>query len=127
MKRILTLTAIFTAALFLGACVGCKPIAAPQPLAPGYYNLADQQIGGILSGARSFYTTIQMQSASGVIVLTAAQKAAFNIFGSTLNGAEAAYLSYHQNPTATLEAAAQTQANQVQSQQATLPLPQVAK
>ena len=105
---------------------GCAPVTAPTPpLAPGYQNTADQTMGEILAGAHSFYVTIQQESASGQMTLSATEKAAFNTFGVTLNGAQTAYLAYHGNPTAANLATAQTAVNTVQTQQAALPTPKV--
>lgn len=115
MKRILLLMAL---CLPLAACT---PSATPTALAPGYLNSADQQMGEILAGARSFYTSIQQQSAAGTLTLQPTVKASFNTFGVTLNAAESVYLAYH-NGQAT-QAAAQTAVNAVQTQQAALPLP----
>jgi len=78
-------------------------------------------MGQILKGARDFYSSIKSQSEAGTLVLQPAVKQAFNQFGVTLNAAETVYLAYH-NGQAT-QAAAQTAVNQVQSQQAALPLP----
>ena len=105
---------------------GCAPVTAPpQPLAPGYQNTADQTMGEILAGAHAFYQSIQQQSAAGTMTLSATEKASFNTFGVTLNGAQAVYLAYHGNPTAANLAAAQTAVNTVQTQQAALPTPKV--
>lgn len=116
MKRLILLTAL------------CLPMAACTPtatntatLAPGYLNAADQQMGEILAGAHSFYTSIQTQSAAGVLTLSPTEKTAFNDFGTALNTAQSIYLAYHSG-TAT-QAQAQTAVNTVQSQQAALPLP----
>lgn len=120
MKRLLILTAL---CLTLTACPGSNPSNPTNPaqLAPGYQNAADQQMGQILSGARSFYTSIQQQSQAGTLTLTPTVKAAFNDFGTALNGAESVYLAYH-NGQAT-QAQAQTAVNAVQTKQAALPLP----
>src|ERR1017187_400972 len=77
------------------ALTGCPASTSPTPLAPGYINTADQQMGQILSGAHAFYQKIQQQSASGQMVLTSAQKQAFNDFGVGINAAQTIYLSYH--------------------------------
>lgn len=118
MKRL----ALLSLALAL-PLVGCNPVTTNPPTAPGYLNSVDQQMGEILAGARSFYTSIQTQSANGTMTLTAAQKQAFNTFGQGLNQAEQLYLAYHANPTAANQAAAQTAVNGIQTQQAALPLP----
>lgn len=105
---------------------GCPTATAPTPpLAPGYLNTADQQMGEILAGAHSFYTTIQQESVAGTLVLTPTQKTAFNEFGVSLNAAQTVYLAYHNG--AATQAAAQTAVNTVQSQQAALPLPGATK
>ena len=117
MKRILILFALCL------PMTACTPSATPTALAPGYLNSADQQMGEILSGARAFYVSIQQQQAANQLGLTPAAKQAFNTFGVSLNAAESIYLAYHQTPNATTQAAAQSAVNQVQSQQAALPLP----
>ena len=120
MKRLLILTALCL------ALTGCPATTTnPATLAPGYANTADQQMGEILAGAHSFYTTIQQESATGQMTLSATEKQAFNAFGVSLNAAQTVYLAYH-NGTAT-QAAAQSAVNQVQQQQAALPQPQVTK
>jgi hypothetical protein len=108
---------------------GCSTTTATQPatLAPGYQNSADQQMGEILAGAHSFYTAIQTQSAAGSLTLTAAQKAAFNDFGVSLNAADTVYLAYHASPTAANLSAAQTAVNVVTAKQAALPTPGVTQ
>lgn len=123
------------------ALAGCKAATAPaQPLAPGYQNAADQQMGQILSGARAFYSTIQCETQglnwsqatsqcvadpaiTSPLVLSATVKTAFNDFGASLNAANTVYLAYHANPTAATQTAAQTAVNAVQQQQAALPIP----
>lgn len=109
--------------MFLPDILGCKASnpTTPAQLAPGYQNSADQQMGEILSGAHAFYVSIQQQEQAGKLGLTPAATAAFNTFGTTLNAAQSVYLAYH-NGQAT-QAQAQTAVNQVQSQQAALPLP----
>jgi hypothetical protein len=102
---------------------GCTPSTVTPPTAPGYSNSTDQQMGEILAGAHSFYTSIQQQSASGQITLTPTVKLAFNEFGVSLNAAQTVYLAYHANPTAANLAAAQTAVSTVQTKQAALPLP----
>lgn len=113
------------ALLFSGALIiaGCKTTAPTPPLAPGYQNAADQQMGEILAGARSFYSTIQSESAAGKVTLSATEKQAFNTFGVSINAAEAIYLAYHSG--SATQAAAQTAVNAVQSQQSALPIPAV--
>src|ERR1017187_2379115 len=121
MKRLLI---AFT--LSLSMLAGCATATAPpQPLAPGYSSTADQTMGEILAGAHAFYQSIQQESANGQMTLSATEKAAFNVFGTTLNGAQSVYLAYHANPTAANLSAAQTAVNQVQTQQAALPIPAV--
>lgn len=117
MKRSIALLAL---CLTLTACTP-STTPAPQALAPGYANTADQQMGAILSGAHQFYDSIQQQSASGQLILTAEQKAAFNLFGTSLNAAQTVYLAYHGGQATQVQA--QTAVNTVQQQQAALPLP----
>jgi len=123
MKRKIALL-ILCAPLLLA---GCKTAAPTQPLAPGYANATDQQLGEILAASRVFYTSIQSQSAAGTMTLTATEKQAFNTFGVALNAAESVYLTYHLNPSAANLTAAQTAVNGIQTQQAALPLPTVTK
>lgn len=119
------------------ACIGCATATAPPPpLAPGYINSADQSMGQILSGARTFYNTIQCetqtmnwsQAAQSCVsdptittplVLSATEKAAFNDFGVSLNAAETLHLAFH-NGTGT-QVAAQAAVNTVQQKQTALP------
>ena len=109
-----------------GPLAGCpSTTASTPPLAPGYLNTADQQMGEILAGAHSFYTTIQQESAAGTLVLTPTQKTAFNDFGVALNSAQTVYLAYHAG-TAT-QAQAQAAIDAVQTKQAALPTPGVTK
>jgi hypothetical protein len=105
--------------LMLAGCKSTGPTTTA--LAPGYLNPADQQMGEVLAGARSFYVSVQQQSAAGQMTLTAPQKTAFNAFGVSLNAADSVYLAYHSG--SATQAQAQTAVNQVQQQQAALPLP----
>lgn len=103
---------------------GCKTTTGTTPpLAPasGYNSQYDQQAGQILAAARAFYLSVQQQSASGQMVLSPTEKQAFNVFGITLNGADAVYLAYHAGNATIVQV--QTAVNQVQQQQAALPLP----
>ena len=114
--------------LSLSMLAGCATATSPTPpLAPGYQTQADQTMGEILAGAHAFYQSIQQESANGQMTLSATEKQAFNVFGTTLNGAQSVYLAYHANPTSTTLAAAQSAVNQVQTQQAALPIPAVSK
>ena len=124
MKPLRRLAMLAFLALAVGWMTACTPTTTtPAQLAPGYQNSADQQMGEILAGAHSFYTTIQQESASGQMTLSATEKQAFNTFGVALNSAQSVYLAYHAG-TAT-QAQAQTAVNQVQQQQAALPVPAV--
>ena len=121
--------AILCLVLLCPILAGCPSATAPPPapavIAPGYINAADQQMGQILAGARSFYVTIQTDSASGKVTLSATEKAAFNDFGMSLNLAETTYLAFH-GGTAT-QAAAQAAVNVVQQKQSALPALAVTK
>jgi len=121
MKKFLPL--ILALALPLGCATASTtpPPAANAPVANGYLNPADQQMGQVLAGARNFYVSIQTQSVQGTLTLSASVKKAFNDFGVSLNTADAIYLAYH-NGTAT-QSDAQNAVNAVQSKQAALPLP----
>ena len=121
MKRFLILLA------FCLTLTACPATTTAPPTAPGYANQTDQQMGEILAAARAFYTTVQQDSANGSMTLTPAVKQAFNTFGTSLNAAESVYLAYHAQPTAANQAAAQTAVNNIQTQQAALPLPTVTK
>ncbi len=105
----------------------CTPSTTQPPLAPGYQNSADQQMGEILAGARAFYVSVQQQSAAGTMTLTPTEKTAFNTFGVSLNAAETVYLAYHSNPTPATQAAAQKAVDNVQAQQTALPMPSAVK
>ena len=76
MKRLLILAALCL------PLMACTPATTTPPLAPGYSNSADQQMGEILSGARAFYVSIQQQAAAGTLILTPTVKASFNALGS---------------------------------------------
>jgi hypothetical protein len=139
MKR----TMNFALLLCLLIPLGCATATAPTPpLAPGYLNLSDQQIGQILSGARTFYNTVQCETQTlnwsqaaqkcvadptitKPMVLSVAEKAAFKDFMASLNAAETIHLAYHAG-TATLMAA-QTATNTVQQKQSALPALAVTK
>ena len=104
---------------------GCKTSTTAPPLAPGYSNPQDQQIGQILAGARAFYVSIQQQSASGQLTLSPAEKTGFNDFGTALNAADSVYLAYHAGNAT--EAQAQAAANVVAAKQSALTLPGATK
>ena len=75
---------------------GCKTTTGTTPpLAPGYQNSADQQMGQILAGAHAFYQQIQQDSAAGTVALSAGEKTALNDLGTAINYAQTAYLAYH--------------------------------
>lgn len=128
----------FLLVLPLAMLTACKTTSVTPPLAPGYTSAADQQMGEILAGARSFYSTIQCetqglnwsQSTSTCVsdpnitapmVLSVTAKAAFNDFGVGINSAEQVYLAYHAG-TAT-QAQAQAAITAVQQKQTALPIP----
>ena len=118
MKRLIAITLSLCMVPILG-CPAASTTTPAAALAPGYMNQADQQMGQVLSGAHSFYTTIQQDSAAGKVSLTPTEKTAFNDFGASLNAADTIYLAYH-NGTATA-AAAQAAVNTVQQKQSALP------
>ena len=70
MRKILS-TALLAIAL---AGTGCTKNGVAPPLAPGYANQADMQMGQILAGARAFYTKIQTDAATGAYVLSQTEK-----------------------------------------------------
>lgn len=125
-------------ALCLPMLLGCPATTATPAatLAPGYSSMADQQMGEVLAGARTFYSTIQCETKglnwsqltsqcvsdpniTSPMVLSDTEKKNFNDFGKSLNLAETVYISFH-NGTATQQAA-QDQVNIVQSKQNDLP------
>lgn len=128
---------LILAVLLLLPMAGCRPAATSTPanaVAPGYSNLTDQQIGGILASAHNFlaglgcaekaqgYSTTTFQCEPAVTVTkfvpTTAELTTLNALEITVNSAQTVYLAYHAG-TATL-AQAQAAANQVKSQQATI-------
>lgn len=121
MKRLYSPALLVLALAMALTSSGCKTNGVAPPLAPGYNNQADQQMGSVLAGARAFYTKIQADSASGATTLSQTEKDAFNKFGISINLAEQIYLGYHAG-TQTL-AAAQSAVNSVSQQQAALPIP----
>lgn len=98
------------------ALAGCKTAAVAPPLAPGYLNQADQTMGQALAGAEAFYQKIQLQSATGLVVLSPGEKTVLNGLGTAINQADSLYLAYH-NGQGT-QAAAQQAIDQVTAQQA---------
>lgn len=121
MKRLAVLIA---SVLIIPLSFGCHTTPntsqPPAALAPGYNNPTDKQIGEALASARAFYTRIQQDVAKGTYTPSDTEKAALNSFGITLNTANAAYLTYHANPTAANEATALKDSQQVQAQQTAL-------
>lgn len=127
--------------------LGCRTATAPAPpLAPGlqgYISPADQQMAQILSGARTFYNTVQCETQTlnwsqvaqkcvadskimQPMILSTTEKTAFRDFMASLNAAETLHLAYH-NGTGTTQAAAQNAVNTVQVKQAALPALAVIK
>jgi hypothetical protein len=105
-------------------------------------NTPDYQMSQVLKGARTFYETKQCETKAmnydlktqacvsdptitSPILLSPAEKSAFNTFAQSLNAAEAVYLAYHAG-TAT-QVAAQTAVDTVKAQQSTLPALAVTK
>lgn len=124
MKRNYTQYLLLLVVFFWIAPTGCKTNQVNPPTAPvaaGYLNAQDQQMGKVLAGARNFYTSIQDQVNAKTLTMGDSIKAKFNAFGVTLNAAESIYLAYHQG--AATQAQAQAAVNQVQTEQAALPLP----
>lgn len=139
-RRLTPLAAMSVGLLTVSSFSGCKTAAVAPPLAPGFNNAQDQQIGSILSGARAFYDTIQCETQSlnwdnatsqcvadpsitAPLVLSATVKSSFNDFGTALNAAQVVYLQYHSG--VATEAAAQAQADLVQQKQSALQIPGV--
>jgi photosystem II stability/assembly factor-like uncharacterized protein len=136
--RKLALLSIWLALPLALALTGCKTATVAQPLAPGYINAADQQMGELLAGAGTFYNTIKCETQglnwsqptaacvsdpniTAPMVLNATAKLSFNDFGLALNQADSVYLAWHAG-TAT-QAAAQAAVTAVQTKQAALPIP----
>ena len=115
MKRLTVLLA-----LAMLAPVGCKQTTPAPPLAPGYVNSTDQQLGEIVASAHSFYVTVQNDISTGKYVPNPTEKTALNDFGVALNAAQTVYLAYHNNPTAANLQAAQTTVANLQNQMNTV-------
>lgn len=96
---------------------GCTKTAttATPPLAPGYSNSTDQQLGSTLAAADAFYNKLQSDQKSGAFSPTAAEVTSLNVLQVALATANPIYLAYH-NGTATL-AQAQAAVNQVSTAQ----------
>jgi len=96
---------------------GCKTVTsstAPQTLAPGYSNAADEAMGETLVGARNFYVTIQADVVSGKYTPSAAEKTVLNNFALALNSAELIYKAYHTGSATSAQAQAAVDAVTVQ-------------
>lgn len=103
-------------ALALPLIVGCTTATAPAPpLAPGYTNSTDQQLGSTLAAADAFYNKLQADQKAGAFSPTAAEVSALNALQVALATANPVYLAYHAG-TGTL-AAAQTAVNNVSTAQ----------
>lgn len=141
-RILIRFTILLMLAMPLAGCPQPSSTTPPTALAPGYIDLPDQKMGEIISGARTFYSTIQCEtkglnwSQAGSmcvpdpnittpLVLSAAEKTAFNDFGASINIAEVAHLAYH-NGTGTLTAA-QTAVTATQQKQSSLPALAVTK
>ena len=100
--------------------VGCKPVSttAPQTLAPGYLNQADQVMGETLVGAHAFYVTIQQDVAAGKYHPSTTEATSLNDFATALNAAQILYVAYHAGQAT--QAQAQTAVNAVATQQTAL-------
>lgn len=106
-----------TAFLALALLTGCKTVTsptAPQTLAPGYVNAADEAMGETLVGARQFYVTIQADTLAGKYKPSPAEKAALNNFALALNSAELIYKAYHAGSATSAQAQAAVDAVTVQ-------------
>jgi len=91
--------------LTLPMIVGCATATAPTPpLAPGYSNSTDQQLGSTLAAADAFYNKLQTDQKAGTFIPTAAEVTALNALQVALATANPVYLAYH-NGTGTLTAA----------------------
>ena len=91
--------------------MGCTSTAPPPPVAPGYLNSTDQQLGSTIAAADAFYNKLQSDQAAGTFKPTAQEVTALNALQQALTVANPAYLAYH-NGSGTL-AAAQNAVNQV--------------
>lgn len=112
MKPIL-LSLTLSAALLTG-CAHSTTTAA-VPLAPGYANSTDQQLGSTLAAADAFYNKLQADQKSGAFTPTSAEVTALNSLQLALATANPVYLAYH-NGTGSL-VAAQTAVNNVSTAQ----------
>jgi hypothetical protein len=102
--------------LILVFASGCKTVTAPPvPLAPGYQNSIDQQLGETLASANAFYNKLQTNQKAGLFSPTAIEVTALNALQSSLTVANPVYLAYH-NGTGT-QASAQTAIANVTSAQ----------
>jgi hypothetical protein len=97
---------------FLGATIqGCVTATAPAgPVAPGFSNSTDQQMGSTLAAADQFYNRLQADQVTGAFKPTSAEVTALNTLQQALAVANPIYLAYH-NGTGTLAAAQQAISN----------------
>lgn len=117
MKR-LAIGILSLALLGLPGCKTATTTTAPQTLAPGYLNSADEVMGETLVGAHAFYVTIQQDVANGKYAPSAAEKTALDNFATALNAAQVLYISYHAG--VATQAQAQNAVNSVTIQQTAL-------
>jgi hypothetical protein len=91
--------------------IGCATATAPTPpLAPGYTNSTDQNLGATLAAADAFYNKLQADQKAGTFTPTAAEVTALNALQQALSVANPIYLAYH-NGTGSLAAAQSAVAN----------------
>ncbi len=101
--------------LALLALPGCKTAAsttAPQTLAPGYLNPADQTMGETLAALNGFAQQEKANYAGATPAIQAAEKTPLNSFILAVNLADAAYTAYHAGTQTQAQATAAIQAAQ---------------
>jgi hypothetical protein len=86
------------AALFLSLALlsGCKTVTVPPgPVAPGYSNSTDQQVGQSLSALRASVYQATQDYAKLTPAQQSAEKAALNSFVTAVNLADSTYTAFH--------------------------------
>ena len=108
---------LLTASFAIIGIAGCTPQSTvpTPPLAPGYQNPQDQNIGQTLSAMHQFYNTLADEAKAGTFVPSQQEKTALNDFAAALNIAQSAYIAYHNGLGSEVQAQALT--NEAQSKQ----------
>ena len=110
--------ATFAALALCLMLAGCKPSTTTAPLAPGYQNAADQQMGESLAALNAFVNQEKVNYTALTTAQQATEKPYLNDLILTTNLANAAYQAYHAG-TGTA-AAAQTALTTAQNSQTKL-------